>query len=625
MAPRTATDWNRDFPTLVEEWNDPRPITDFSRGSKKTAHWRCAKGHEWDAMIKIRTLGAKCPYCSGRKVVAGENDLATLHPEIAAEWNDPRDMNEFTLGSKRSIRWRCKMGHEWEAKMYSRTLNGTGCPYCSGRRTVPGITDLLTTHPELALEWADDRPITDFSRGSEGKIKWRCLKGGHEWTANVYSRTADGYGCPFCAGKRPVPGVTDLATKHPELITEWNDTRPMSDFMPSSGKKVAWKCAKGHEWEAVISSRTKNGNGCPVCRNYVVLAGFNDLSTTHPDIIKEWNDSRTPSSFTYGSDAVIDWKCQKGHTWQAAIYSRTTVGSGCPRCANHVSHGEISLREFVISTLGGDKALVEASNRQILGGLELDVYIPNLKLAIEYNGVLYHSEKFKSRDYHVKKLTACENAGVRLIQIWEDDWRLRRSVVEGMLRTRLGVSTDDRVNARNLTYKTVTCTQASIMLNENHIQGESRGTFYDGLVDSNGELRAVLVTLRTGDREYVIERYCSNALVRGGFGKLLKVLERRASAEGGGKITTFADREISDGDLYLSTGFVADKVLRPDYKYLNPKTNAREHKFNYRKKRFRDDPVLKYDADLTERELAAANGLLRCWDSGKIRFVKTVN
>jgi predicted methyltransferase len=104
--------------------------------------------------------GNPCPYCAGRKVLPGFNDLATQHPAIAKEWNTKRNSisaEEILWNSHKKVWWVCGKGHEWETAVYLRTQSHTGCPYCAGRKFLPGFNDLATQHPAIAKEWNTKR------------------------------------------------------------------------------------------------------------------------------------------------------------------------------------------------------------------------------------------------------------------------------------------------------------------------------------------------------------------------------------------------------------------------------------------------------------------------------------
>lgn len=123
-------------PELIPEWSERNlPLTPdkITFGSNKRVWWKCACGHEWETSVKARSKGEKCPICSGARVIEGINDLATLKPLLAQEWSEKNELKptEVSVASHKKIIWKCKHGHEWEASVKSRTVNGTGCPYCS--------------------------------------------------------------------------------------------------------------------------------------------------------------------------------------------------------------------------------------------------------------------------------------------------------------------------------------------------------------------------------------------------------------------------------------------------------------------------------------------------------------
>ena len=147
-------------PELVSEWSEKNlPLTpdDITFGSNKKVWWKGACGHEWQTSVKARSNGEKCPICSGARVIAGINDLATLEPLLAKQWSKKNKIKptEVSIGSHKKVIWRCKKGHEWEAVVKSRTINKTGCPYCSHNKVLAGFNDLATLLPDIAAEWSD--------------------------------------------------------------------------------------------------------------------------------------------------------------------------------------------------------------------------------------------------------------------------------------------------------------------------------------------------------------------------------------------------------------------------------------------------------------------------------------
>lgn len=203
-------------PDLINEWNYekngsmfPEDVTPFS---DKKVWWKCSEhGHDWEAVIKSRTKGSGCPVCSGNKVQAGFNDLATIAPTLAAEWHPTKNKSltpsEVTSQSGVKVWWKCRIcGYEWESAIYSRNGANKGCPNCANKRVHEKLRtpkfgqSLLERDPILASQWhpsknGDLKP-NNVTLKTHQKVWWLCSNG-HEWEAAVYSRSS-GNGCPFC-------------------------------------------------------------------------------------------------------------------------------------------------------------------------------------------------------------------------------------------------------------------------------------------------------------------------------------------------------------------------------------------------------------------------------------------
>ena len=165
-------------PELIVEWSDRNlPLTPDSVtfGSNKKVWWKGTCGHEWQTSIKARSNGEKCPICSGARVVTGINDLSTLKPELASEWSEKNEIKptEVSIGSHKKVLWKCKLGHEWTATVKSRTINKTGCPYCSHNKVLAGFNDLATVLPEVAVEWSDrnEKKPTNVTHRPDGTAR----------------------------------------------------------------------------------------------------------------------------------------------------------------------------------------------------------------------------------------------------------------------------------------------------------------------------------------------------------------------------------------------------------------------------------------------------------------------
>ena len=203
--------------------------------------------------------------------------LAVVNPVLAQEWdyqkNEGVSPNQVSASADKRFWWMCsKCGFSWKATVYDRN-NGHGCPACVGLTVRTGYNDLQTMRPELVDEWDYEKNIScnpsDVSYRGNKKIWWKCKKCGYSWQSRVADRSK-GIGCPACAGKVSIKGITDLATVNPQLALEWDyekngDLKPQS-VRGGSNKKVWWKCKVcQYSWQARIDSRHIKGRGCPAC------------------------------------------------------------------------------------------------------------------------------------------------------------------------------------------------------------------------------------------------------------------------------------------------------------------------------------------------------------------------
>jgi len=320
------------YPEVAKEADGWDPTTVTLKSNKKVL-WRCEKGHNWIAIVSDRTppKSTGCPICSNRQALEGFNDVASRYPALASEadgW-DPRKV-AFTSTKEKS--WRCSKGHLWKDKVWLRVrYEHRSCPVCRNRIVLPGFNDLATIYPDLAAE-ADGWETSNVLPSSHKKFPWRC-KQGHSWLAAVSHRTPPASsGCPFCLGREPIRGTSDLATLFPQLASQADGWDP-SSVRPGSEKRVQWRCELGHTYVTSVKHRTPPTNsGCPVCSGQKVLPGFNDLASLIPAIAAE-ADGWDPSTVTVGSGKRMAWRCMLGHLFYATVHARTPPQSSkCPVC-----------------------------------------------------------------------------------------------------------------------------------------------------------------------------------------------------------------------------------------------------------------------------------------------------
>ena len=409
-------------PHLVSEWSDKNlPLTpdDISYGSNKVVWWRGKCGHEWQTSVKARSHGENCPICSGSRVIEGINDLATKYPEIAAEWstkNLPLKPTMVSVGSHKKVIWVDKLGHEWTASVKSR-VQGSGCPYCSHNLVLAGFNDLASRFPEIASEWSErNLPLTPdkVTAFKNTRVWWKCHLG-HEWYTLISTRSG-GSQCPYCSGIKLLIGFNDLATKYPTLAKEWSERNlPLTPDMVNekSTKNVWWKCRTcGYEWKSVVRARAK-GSLCPVCADRTVLAGYNDLATTDPELLDEWdyekNTGTLPTAVSRNSMKIVWWKCSSSHSWRAKITDRTIEQKGCYLCEREFQSAFPQLLIMLYAVRNGLKV---TTNNDKLIGINLDTYIPELRLAIEVEATTITEQRSQMVKEHI-----CECNGIRYVKL----------------------------------------------------------------------------------------------------------------------------------------------------------------------------------------------------------------
>lgn len=196
-----------------------------------------------------------------------------------------------------------------------------------------------------------------------------------------------------------IKGVNDLESQRPELMKQWDYQKNNIDpttLLVGSGKKVWWNCEKGHSWQAEIYRRSA-GAGCPFCAGQRVITGENDLQTQYPLLAMEWNYEKnnglSPHDIMGQSGKKVWWKCAFGHEWLVSPNSRVSQNAGCPICG---SERKTSFPEQAILYYVGK--YLEVKSRLIIDGMEFDIFLPQYKIAIEYDGIFYHD-----RDSVIKK------------------------------------------------------------------------------------------------------------------------------------------------------------------------------------------------------------------------------
>lgn len=382
--------------------------------------------------------------------------------------------------------------------------------------------------------------------------------------------------------------------------------------------------AKTDEYKEIVKETNRNKWGVDwVLQNELVKEKSRKTSlerwgTTNPILSDEsrrrFKITNDPNYISYEGSGISMMNCDKGHTYSihTSNYSNRTK-TNIPTCTichpigNSRSIKEDEIYNYISSIYPGE---IIQSYRD---GLEIDIYLPELKLGFEFNGLYWHSEEYKSKNYHREKTDYFGERGIRIIHIWEDDWDNNSEILMSQIGYLLGKS--ERIMARKCDVSIIDIPYiSSDFMNKNHIQGTDKSTIKLGLYYL-GQLVSVMTFSNTEGRNKMesgawnLSRFCNlrGHNIVGGASKLLSYFIRKWDPS---RIVSYADYDWSIGNLYDNLGFREVSKGRPDYKYVYD--CRRVHKSNFSKRK------LKYT--ITETEFMNEMGIFRIWDCGKKKF-----
>lgn len=505
-------------------------------------------------------------------------------------------------------------GEFWQAP--SSHLRGNGCPKCANEKR--GRFKRMTPDEffRSAANVHDNK--YDYSKSEyknmNEKICIICPEHGEFWQtplAHLHGKQ----GCPKCSHR---------GLNREEMIDEFNkihgNTYDYSKFvLGKMNEKAIFICPKHGEF---LQSPTKHlkGQGCPKCavenrkkKQTMDTGKFVEKAK----IVHEGKNYDYGESVYTGTYEKVKIICPKhGEFYQVANYHLS--GHGCPHCGNVVSSAETEIASF-IESLGIE---VETRNRTVLlGSREIDVFMPEKNVGIEYDGLVWHSDRFKEKNYHLEKTEECRKAGVRLIHVFEDEWCNKKDIVKSMLANVLGV-TKERIPARKCEVREIDYKTAHEFVENNHIQGWSvskinLGLFYGEEIVSVMTFGSPRLSLGHKEKKYDYEliRFCSklNTSVIGAAGKLFSYFLK---AYDPASVISYCDRRWSIGNMYEKIGFKFDHASQPNYFYVEG--NNRKNRFRYRKTLL---VGMGYDKNKSEKEITEELGIPRIYDCGTFVYI----
>lgn len=317
-------------------------------------------------------------------------------------------------------------------------------------------------------------------------------------------------------------------------------------------------------------------------------------------------------------DHYLKLKCKKcDHVFERtgqAFYDSKYDPNNCNFCPSEKfgSRPELEILNWIASITQTE---ILYRNKSAIWPKEIDIYLPEFSLGIEYCGLFWHSAKHGvDSKYHQQKWQLASDKNIKLIQIFEDEWLTKKNIVKSMIRSKLNAT--DRIYARNTTVVVLTPQQANAFYQNNHILGKTRASIHVGLLYQNQLIAAMSFSRaaisRKNSNTWELDRYASklDTTVVGGMSKLFKhVIDNNPEII---EIITYSDLRYGEGKSYLSLGFELEKITVPNYFYFKTNT-ARIHRFSLRKQS--SDPV-----DKTEKEIRMEQGYNIIWDAGHARY-----
>jgi uncharacterized Zn-finger protein len=424
--------------------NSMRELT-LSKGCGTIVTWEClACGGACQRPYGEMMNSKNCPYCSHQKLLSGTNDLFTQYPHLAEFWNEKEPMDSHRAAAATKVNWKCPSCRgQWQQRINKIKYLKDICPYCSHRKVLTKFNDAATKFPELRELWSPSNPkrMEETLANNKSVYLLTCSQCHSQWKSNGIFKTE----CQSCQLR--VGDVPDLAKQ----FNEQKNRIKSHSMLVTSSAIVWWKCELGHQWKDCVNKRYRRKNQCPYCAHRRTLAGFNDLLTTHPELARSWSlrNQLDVTQVRFHQALKSHWECQECHFRWSSDRIRQQFCLNCYPASKleREVFREIqqmdknSLLTILVGTYPLNQEVTSTNERK--KKLQLDIYLPELKIAFEVQDFATHSRLsnyeflegvWKERGgksglcykkgplYHeTKRQLAWEQLGVKLYDVWEDE------------------------------------------------------------------------------------------------------------------------------------------------------------------------------------------------------------
>jgi len=554
---------------------------------------------------RAHLAGQGCPKCTQSKNWAPNRNTKEFICRAKQVHGDKYDYsNTLYIKSSEQVFIICPQHGQFK-QLANSHLNGRGCPKCARnikKSTGEFIEQAILVHGEV-YDYSDTEYIN-----TNQKITIICKKHGRfdqQPASHLY-----GQGCPKC-------GIESMKSAHrkdcDQFILECkavhgNKYDYSSVRYTSRAHKIIIICPKHGKFKQKASEHLR-GYGCSKCAGNKLLTTEEFISRAkevHADTYgydnTEYNGSKNHVSITCKKHGIVSVSAG----WHLA-------GGGCHQCC--VSREQREVYEFV-----SQFCEAQQNDRSAISPLELDIFIPSIQLAIEYNGNYWHSfdriETTQMRKRHAIKLDIALSNNINLMQIPSHCWKNKRNIIESMIKHRLGIS--EKIGARKCTPIALNSHDSVEFFKRCHVGGYKNASLYFGLT-FNGKIVSAM-SMANHREHWEIARYACElgTTIVGGFSKMLSMFTKTHNPK---SIITYSDRMYGSGSVYLKSGFKSCGRTRPGYIYLDSNCNPAGSRIKFQKHKLPRLLGDAFDPELTEAENMFKSGYRRLWDAGHNKFI----
>ena len=522
-------------------------------------------------------------------------------------------------------------------QMTTAHLSGQGCPQCQKENLKLSYQKFIEKASKIhnnkytypIREWWDKN-----YKGNKTKIPIICPQHG-EFYQSVSNHLV-GYGCLKCSKEQQ---NREQRLSYQEFLEKANKVHNNKYQYPFDENwwnkyyrnrvetKIPIVCPQHGEFQQSVNNHL-SGQGCSIC-GIEKLIEINKLS--YQDFIKKAKEIHGdkyiyPFNEEWWQKNYINNKqkvsiiCPQHGEFQQDVYNHLQ-SHGCPKCFNNFSRGEEEIRKY-IELLGFKTEKYRDSK------FEIDIFVSELNLGFEYNGIRWHSDQFKHPKYHQEKSLYFAEKGIKLIHIWEDWWSYKKDLVLSFIRNQLGKS-EYKIYARKCEIRQLKFKDVRDFLDKNHFQGAKSANLYYGLFYQDKLIQVLTFFNKKGYWE--IDRFATEKdySIIGGFSKLFKQFLRDVNPN---KIVTFSAIDLNnlkDKSVYAKAGFKLVSITDPSYFYANPQTLIRYSRNHFQKHKLLNYNYLKLiitklveeKGNYTEREVMDLAGWYRFYNAGNFKWI----